>query len=174
MGEYKMSSKQLILDNKEEVEVSEIAPSRPAVAKKNAGQLLRKARLAKGYKVTQVVQKLNISEDYIKAIENSDFERLPPELTYSLGFVRAYAQLVDLEVKEIMGLFKTDFLGLEEVPEGDVALMTLTPKPKATMPFIYIALAGGALILSMGYFASKKNPGNVPLVIQDSQIPAAQ
>ena len=168
-----MSSKQTILENKEDVEVAEVAPSKPAVAKKNAGQLLRKARLAKGYKVTQVVQKLNISEDYIKAIENSDFERLPPELTYSLGFVRAYAQLVDLEVKEIMSLFKTDFLGLEEAPAGDVVMMTLAPKPKSTMPFIYIALAGGALILSMGYFASKKNPANVPLTVQDSQIPGA-
>jgi transcriptional regulator with XRE-family HTH domain len=163
-----MASKQPNLDKKVNVEVS---ASKSSAAKKNAGQLLRKARLAKGYKVTQVVQKLNISEDYVKAIENNDFKRLPPELTYALGFVRSYAQVVDLDHKEIVELFKTDFLGLEVVPDPDAVVLTAPlSKPRFTLPFMYIALAGGALVLSMAYFVNKKNPTTLP----DIQIPAVQ
>ena len=148
-----MTTKKEALDKKANAEAS---VSKAAMAKKSSGQMLRKARLVKGYKVAQVVQKLNISEDYVKAIENSEFKKLPPEPTYTLGFVRAYAQLVDLDSGEIVNLFKSELLGLEAPTENMNILTAPLPKSRSTLAFVYIALAAGTLILSMGYFANQK------------------
>lgn len=150
-----MTSKQPNLDKKANAELASVKLS----TKKSAGHLLRKARLAKGYKVNQVVQKLNISEEYIKAIEHNDFKKLPVEHTYTLGFVRAYAQLIGLDSHEIVELFKVDFLGMEEAQDSNAILMAPLPesKSKSTLPFMYIALASGVLIVSMGYWVNKKS-----------------
>jgi cytoskeleton protein RodZ len=151
-----MASKQSTLDKKTNAELASVKLS----TKKTAGQLLRKGRLAKGYKVHQVVQKLNISEEYIKAIEHNDFKKLPVESTYTLGFVRAYAQLIGLDSHEIVELFKVDFLGVEEAQDPNAIIMVPPlPQSKPTLPFMYIALAAGVLIVSMGYFATKKSRG---------------
>jgi cytoskeleton protein RodZ len=151
-----MASKQSTLDKKANAEITSTKLS----AKKSAGQLLRKARLAKGYKVNQVVQKLNISEEYIKAIEQSDFKKLPIEHTYTLGFVRAYAQLIGLDSHEIVELFKVDFMGVEEEHDPNAILVAPLPESKSTLPFMYIALGGAILIISMGYWVSKKPHGS--------------
>jgi cytoskeleton protein RodZ len=73
------------------------------------GQILKKARLEKGMRLTQIVQQLNISQSYIQAIENGKINELPKEQTYTIGFVKSYAHAVDLDAEEIVDKFKQEF-----------------------------------------------------------------
>lgn len=72
---------------------------------KHISALLKEARLRKGYKIHQVVESLNINEEFLQAIENGQLGKLPPQ-TYTLGFVRSYAQFLDLDPFLTLDAFK--------------------------------------------------------------------
>jgi len=62
--------------------------SNPTAKKSGArtvGQILKKARLEKGFRLTQIVQQLNISQSYIQAIENGKINELPKNKLIQLG-----------------------------------------------------------------------------------------
>jgi cytoskeletal protein RodZ len=72
----------------------------------NIGDLLKKTRLEKGYRLAQVVKFLNIKEDYIKSLEEENPKDFPKVSIYTIGFLRAYVQLLGLNAEEIVPLFK--------------------------------------------------------------------
>lgn len=72
---------------------------------KHISALLKEARLKKGYKIHQVVAALNINEEFLQAIENGQLGKLPSQ-TYTLGFVRSYAQFLDLDPFLTLDAFK--------------------------------------------------------------------
>ncbi len=65
------------------------------------GHLLRNARTAKGLSIDDVSRQLRLSVQQIEAIEKEDFERLPGR-TFLRGFIRNYANLVQLDVAPLM------------------------------------------------------------------------
>lgn len=79
----------------------------------NIGQRLRLAREARTMSPACVARELKIQPDYIEAIEGLDRSALPP-IGYVLGYVRAYAGLVDIDPKQAVEDFKVD----SEVPEN--------------------------------------------------------
>ena len=42
------------------------------------GSVLKEARISKGYELNMVSRRLRIRPDILEAIEDSDFERMPP------------------------------------------------------------------------------------------------
>lgn len=62
----------------------------------SVGHILRKARIAKGMSIDDVSRQLRISVQQVEAIEKEDFEKLPGR-TFLRGFVRNYANLVQLD-----------------------------------------------------------------------------
>jgi cytoskeleton protein RodZ len=78
-----------------------------AVPTSGVGNLLRDARLRKGMAIEDVARQLRIRQPYLKAIELGDFSQLPGS-TYATGFVRAFADLVDLDSREILRQFKNE------------------------------------------------------------------
>ncbi len=70
------------------------------------GVLIRRARLARKETLGGVSKVLHIRENYLKAIEEDRSQDLPKEMTYSIGFVRSYAQFLGLDPAEIVGAFK--------------------------------------------------------------------
>lgn len=71
------------------------------------GHLLKTTRLGLGQTVEDVCQMLRIRKIYIEAIENSDFGLLPKG-PYGLGFVKAYAEHLDLDGDEIARRFREE------------------------------------------------------------------
>jgi cytoskeleton protein RodZ len=65
------------------------------------GHLLRNARTAKGLSIDDVSRQLRLSAQQIEAIEKEDFERLPGR-TFLRGFIRNYANLVQLDPAPLM------------------------------------------------------------------------
>ena len=54
------------------------------------GEMLRNARLKRGITVAEVAEELCIRKAYITAIEDMDYDNIPP-VPYGVGFIRNYA-----------------------------------------------------------------------------------
>lgn len=64
---------------------------------KQIGQDLQNARLDKGMSLEEIQQKTKIQAQYLQAIENGQFEKLPGAF-YERAFVRQFANALDLDV----------------------------------------------------------------------------
>ena len=64
------------------------------------GAELKRARTRKGLDINTVARRLRIRPDIIQAIEESDFERMPPR-GYARNMINSYAHLLGLNASEI-------------------------------------------------------------------------
>lgn len=69
------------------------------------GDILRDARKRKGMDLATVARRLRIRPDILRAIEESDFARMPAR-GYTTNMVNAYARLVGLNAAEVGRLYK--------------------------------------------------------------------
>jgi cytoskeletal protein RodZ len=84
------------------------------------GQRLAEARFRKGLTLDDVSQATKIKKEFLAAIEEGEYEKLP-SFAYSQGFVRNYAKLVSLSEKETLALFRREFdtdKTVKVLPEG--------------------------------------------------------
>jgi cytoskeletal protein RodZ len=65
------------------------------------GEKLRQTRLSKNLKLEDIAKRINIRPEYLSALEEEHFEKLPAGL-YGKNFIKEYASLLGLNVKEIM------------------------------------------------------------------------
>ncbi len=79
---------------------------------KQLGDWLRQARMEKGLSLEQVEELTKIRVKYLKALEDGDLDSLPGRV-YTIGFLRTYAQVVDLHADNVIAYFK------EHVPEQE-------------------------------------------------------
>lgn len=87
-----------------------------AEAATGVSALLRHAREAAGIDVASVARKLRIRPNYLQAIEDGQYTALPGR-TYAIGFVRAYAEFLDLDSGEILRRFKSECDAFADRPE---------------------------------------------------------
>lgn len=71
------------------------------------GPLLKNRRFGMGLDIRDVSRSLRVREVYIEAIETGHFEALPPPVC-ALGFVRSYAELLQLDAEEIVRRYKQE------------------------------------------------------------------
>ena len=71
----------------------------------SVGDILRRARLKKNLSIADVEIAIRVSAQHISAIEENRLEMLPGRV-YALGFIKSYAELVDLDSKKILELLK--------------------------------------------------------------------
>lgn len=67
----------------------------------SAGAMLRSAREAAGLSIDQVAQQLKLAPRQVKALEDESFADLPGR-TFSRGFVRNYARLLNLDPQDLL------------------------------------------------------------------------
>ena len=75
------------------------------------GEILAQQREEKGVGLGEIADSLKISVDYVQAIECSAFDQLPG-LTFVRGYLRRYAEYVDLDANQIIQAFDR-FIGSE-------------------------------------------------------------
>lgn len=68
------------------------------------GELLKKAREAKGLTQVEVAKKLNFLPIYVPALENEEFEPLH-SVTFVKGYLRAYARFLGIDADEVLHCF---------------------------------------------------------------------
>ncbi len=69
------------------------------------GEKFKKRREERGLFVEQIARDTNISKKYIDAIEAEDFSEMPGE-AYLIGFLRSYAEYLDIDPEEIIAIYK--------------------------------------------------------------------
>lgn len=128
--------------------------SASARAKHTIGALLRETRESYGGDVERIANALRIRAQYLVAIEEGRYDRLPAPV-YALGFVRAYAIHLGLDGEEAVRRFKQEASGFEisrdlvfPVPLGDRGI----PHGRILAAAVLLLLAayGGWYYLSSG------------------------
>lgn len=71
------------------------------------GERLRAAREEQGISLAQAAAETRILQRYIVALEDGDYQHLPGDV-YARGFIRNYAQYLDLPVEELIELYRRD------------------------------------------------------------------
>lgn len=66
-----------------------------------AGEKLRQARLFKKLKIDDIAKKINIRTEYLIALEEERFDKLPTGL-YGKNFLKEYATFLDLKLPDIL------------------------------------------------------------------------
>ena len=75
----------------------------------NLGNLLRGTRLSLGYQLAEVAKTIKISEEYLNALEMGDYYKIPSP-TYARGFLERYAEFLNLDSPELLGLYRRESL----------------------------------------------------------------
>ncbi len=79
------------------------------------GEKLKEARISQNTTVDQVARETMISKRYIKALEEENFDAFPGE-TYLIGFLRNYAEYLDLDPNALITLYKNTKLQEQPIP----------------------------------------------------------
>jgi cytoskeleton protein RodZ len=69
------------------------------------GEMLKEARQRAGLDISEVEQRTKIRTRYLRALESEDWDALPGEV-YARGFLRTYAQLLDLDADAIVDEYR--------------------------------------------------------------------
>lgn len=77
------------------------------------GSSLREARVRQGLDLEELEQRTKIRRKYLRALEEEQFEQLPGH-TYVRGFLRTYADALDLDGQLYADEYSTRFVGGED------------------------------------------------------------
>lgn len=114
------------------------------------GARLRAAREAKEITLAQVAERTKVRPGILTAIEEDDHDSLPA-LTYTLGFIKAYARTVGIDPNEISEAYREESQKEDPVP----TLVDMAPLENERIPsprLIFISAAIIVLVLA-GFWA---------------------
>ncbi|MCX7882486.1 MAG: helix-turn-helix domain-containing protein [Brevinematales bacterium] len=83
--------------------------------KKTVGDMLSEARREKGLSLDEIARETNISRAYLEAFEKNDFSVFPAE-AYVVGFLKTYAEILDLDATTLISAYKHQIQLDQEVP----------------------------------------------------------
>jgi cytoskeleton protein RodZ len=106
------------------------------------GEELRDARLALGWTVDELAERLRINRRYLAALEEGRSRDLPAQ-AYALGFVRSYARALGLDADDLVRRFR-DSGGTAARSRAD--LVFPEPVPERGVPPFAIVLLGLCLV----------------------------
>lgn len=126
------------------------------------GRYLKSQREARGEDVPHVAEMLRIHKSYLVAIEENEIDKLPGP-TYAVGFVRAYAEHLDLDGDQVVNRFKDE----GKVLDNQTQLVFPSPLPEGQIPSgAILLLALVFLLVAYGgwVFVSSSKPGIIEMV----------
>ncbi len=144
--------------NTENEDLKTISEAAAPGSRETVGELLARTRLSYSQDLRHVAQALRIRYVYLDAIEKGRFYDLPGA-AYAIGFVRTYADFLDLDSDEIVERFKREIQGLEK----HAKLHFPTPAPESSIP-------GGAVFLVCAVVAALAYGGWFYLSNQDRNV----
>ena len=96
----------------------------------------------------EVARRLRIRLSHLRAIERGRFDDLPGRI-YAIGFVRSYAEFLDLDGQSVVEMYKQETAGDEQPTK----LVFPTPTPESRMPKVWLVVASvlAAVVLYYGW-----------------------
>jgi|SRR3989344_7018326 len=135
---------------------------------RTVGQLLKEARIAKGFTLEQVEKATKIRAKFLTAIENDDYQKMPA-VPYIQGFIKNYSDFLSLRSTTILALFRRQFTQKNAQKKASIeAPLTesswkITPN-KVIMVLIIILIAG---LFSYFYFQYNALHTPPPLMVEN-------
>lgn len=115
------------------------ATKQPQIDCSRPGELLRKAREAKGLTQLEVAKKLNFLPIYVPYLEEENFEPLH-SATFIKGYLRAYARFLEIDADEVLHCFASHYPELA-VQEAQQPVEIMKPdKPGSSLAFKLFSL----------------------------------
>jgi cytoskeletal protein RodZ len=118
---------------------------------KTAGDLLKAKRLALELSLADVAKKTKVKEEYLLALETSDFSALP-SATFAKGFLKNYARVLHIDPEVVIAMFRRDFA---ENAEGEIiprGLVEPVVKKTSFIP-VNLILSGIAVFAFLSFLA---------------------
>lgn len=118
---------------------------------KSIGQFLQEHRLKQEISLTSLSLKTKIRLDYLEAIEQDKFSKLP-SATFTKGFIRNYALAIGVDPNTALAIFRRDF---DQNQQGKVIPRTMTEpivpqvtlfNPRTTSIIIAVIMVGLVLL----------------------------
>ena len=142
------------------------------------GTYLREAREARGVSLAQVASETRIIQRYLAALESGEYHHLPGDV-YARGFIRNYAQYLNLPAEELIDMYRA-----ERGVSAPIKVVPAAVPPRTSTIFIpsiwAVVLVVMALVV-MGYLAlnalgltsiaSVDNPTVTPTVVTPAPLP---
>ena len=114
------------------------------------GDALRLQREAMGVTMEQAAEDTRIREKFLRAIESGDYQSLPGTV-YTKGFLRNYAEYLNLDPEETLALYTGERGGSEPVrtfaPMKPLVKRTFVFTPTVLVPVVVLA----GIVLFIGY-----------------------
>lgn len=128
----------------------------------HVGAFLREARETTGRSLADVATALRIRAKFLKSIEDGRYEDLPGP-TYTLGFIRSYADYLGLDSDALLVRFKTESSGSDGHPNLEFpAPSTVGWFPTGTVVVACAVLA--AVVFAGWFYLQTKNSVDVAIV----------
>jgi len=110
---------------------------------KTLGETLSAARNEKEITLNKAANETNISQSYLEALEAEDFSVFPGE-AYLMGFLKIYAEYLELEKSEVVSLYRNTMVRDQETPVDELLkAKKINPLPFLMVLAILIIGAGG-------------------------------
>lgn len=116
------------------------------------GVKLREARVAAGLSIDDVSETLKLKEDLIKALENSQVEKLPVS-AFTQGYIRSYCRLLKLPAEELIELYNK-MTPQQEVPLVQTSGVSVqrTSRDGGVKTITFLLVAVGIFLVLLWWF----------------------
>ncbi len=137
-----------------------------AVADIEVGEALRRTRIYYGKSLEDIEKALRIRACQIDAIERGALQDLPGRV-YAIGFVRSYAEYLDLDGAKVVHLFKKQYMS----GHGKSALSFPMPASETKTPTLWLVAITLIIATVFIYVWDHKNQQDRALVEQIKPLP---
>lgn len=124
---------------------------------KSVGEILRTNREKKNIDLEEVAGATKIKKEFLEAIERDDFQKISSEVI-TRGFIKNYAEFLELSPESVLSVFKRDFVGKNSRPAVFLKPdFVWTPKLTLITLAVIFSLLMGAY-LAHQYFSLANTP----------------
>jgi len=123
-----------------------------------AGEIFKKKREELGIDIKEASNVLKIGSEYLSAVENDSFDRLPVAV-YTIGYIRCYAKYLDVDAGPVIA----DFTAHLSSPKPSTIIPVASSQRKVP-GYTYVALAflAGLLVFVLYIYTSKNRVSDLP------------
>lgn len=121
------------------------------------GTILKSSRLKSKKSLEEISSELCIRKIYLTALEESNYEVLPP-IPYGIGYVRTYARYLGLSPERAVKLYKTAALAVEEQKNEEEVVETPEVNKSGSRHILVGILALAAIYGGWSWYMSQTAP----------------